>query len=258
MKADFKTAMDAYGKAGFRTVELWLDSVEPFLAKESVATARRVLRDHALEPRSACCECEDLIFRVTPERQKKLDAFKRKLDLSARLGAHRFVMCSGISAAVTPADYDPAVPRLREVGDLGRQFDIVIGLEFIARASFLGCVETTARLLRKVAHPNLGVLVDTFHFFAGVSKVGDIEALEPGEISWVHVDDVPAIPRELLEDKHRVYIGEGVMPLEKILRAIARVYQGPISFEVFQYVDQDPYEVARKGFDGLSRMLSRV
>jgi len=54
MKADFKTAMDAYSKAGFRTVELWLDSVEPFLAKESVATARRVIDDCGLDPRGAC------------------------------------------------------------------------------------------------------------------------------------------------------------------------------------------------------------
>jgi sugar phosphate isomerase/epimerase len=257
-KADFKVAMEAYSKAGFRVVELWLDSVQPFLARESVVGARRVMEDCQISPRSACCDCEDLFFRGVPGRGKKMEAFRRKLDLSSQLGANRFVLCSGIAHDITAADYDAAVPMLHEIGDLGRQFGIVIGVEFIRGAKFLGCVETTANLLRRVGHPNLGVLVDTFHFYAGVSKLADIANLKPGEISWVHINDVPAKPREMLEDMDRVYVGDGVMPLEDILHTLARVYRGPVSFEVFQYADQDPLAVARKAFEGLSRLLARV
>lgn len=255
MKADFKTALDAYSKAGFRLLELWLDSVTPFLKNESVAVARRVMADHGIEPRSSCCDCENLFFRELPDRDKKMDEFKRRLDLSAQLGARRFVLCSGVFEDATLADYAGAVPKLHEIGDLGRQFDIIVGVEFIRGAKFLGCLETTAKLLRKVAHPNLGVLMDTFHFYAGTSKLEDIEALAPNEITWVHINDVPAAPRELLGDQHRVYVGEGVMPLERILRALGRVYEGPVSLEVFQYAAQDPYQVAKKGLDGLSRLL---
>ncbi|HMD96300.1 MAG TPA: sugar phosphate isomerase/epimerase family protein [Terriglobia bacterium] len=259
MKADFKTAMDAYSKAGFRVVELWLDSVEPFLAKESVATARRVIADGGLDPCGACCECEALFFRGLQDPERKWDAFRRKLQRSAELGAHRFVLCSGISEEVKPSDYEAAIPGLERVGELGRQFDIVVGLEFIRGARFLGCVETTANLLRRVNHPNVKVLIDTFHFHAGLSKVTDIEKLQPGEVSWVHINDVPpTVPRELLQDTDRTYVGDGVIPLARILAAISRVYQGPASFEVFQYADRDPYEVAKRGFDGLSRLLATV
>lgn len=255
-RADFRTAMEAYEKAGFRAVELWLESVEPFLVKESRAVARRVMADHGLEPVSSCCE-EDLFFPRVREREKKLERFRRKLQLSADLGARRFVMYSAIFENVGPGDYQAALPGLGVIGDLARQFEIVVGVEFIRGAKFLGCLETTGELLRKANHPNLRVLVDTFHFYAGISKVEDFEKLRPGEISFVHIDDVPPLPRELLEDKHRVFIGEGVMPHEKILRALAKVYQGPLSFEVFQYDAQDPFEVAKKGFEGLSRLLAR-
>lgn len=249
--------MDAYAKAGFRQVELWLDSVEPFLQKESGAVARRVMADHGLKPVSSCCQ-EDLFFPHLADRERKLEAFKRKLDLSAQLGAHRFVMYSAIFEGVGLNSHPSAVPGLREIGELGRQFEVLVGIEFIAGAKFLGCLETTANLLRRVGHPNLGVLLDTFHFYAGISKMEDIENLRRGEISFVHIDDVPAMPRELLEDRHRIYVGDGVIPHERILRALARVYQGPLSFEVFQYADQDPYAVARKGFEGLSRLLARL
>ena len=256
-QADFRNALDAYSKAGFRAVELWLDSVNRFLQKESVAVARRLMADHGIVPVSSCCE-GDLFFPRVPEREKRLDAFKRKLDLSAQLGAPRFVMYSAVFENVTQADYDAAIPGLHHVGEFGREFQITVGIEFIRGAKFLGCLETTSRLLRKVRHPNLGVLLDTFHFYAGTSKLEDIENLNPGEISFVHIDDVPAIPRELLEDGHRVFVGEGVIPLEKILGALARVYRGPVSFEVFQYAAQDPYPVAAKGFEGLSRLLAKL
>ena len=257
-KTDFKVAMEAYSKAGFRVVELWLDSVTPFVATESVAAARRVMADYGIIARSACCECENIFLRGVPDRETKMQAFRRKLDLSAQFGANRFVLCSGISQEVSAADYDAAVPMLREIGDLGGQFGIVVGVEFIKGAKFLGCVETTANLLRKVGHPNLGVLVDTFHFHAGVSKLADIAKLAPGEISWVHINDVPPKRRESLEDMDRVYVGEGVMPLQEILRTLAGVYQGPVSFEVFQYADQDPMVVARKAFQGLSGLLAEL
>ena len=256
-RADFQTALDAYAKAGFRAAELWLESVVPYLKKESAAVARRLMADHGIEPVSSCCE-EDLFFPRVPERSRKLEGFKRKLDLSAQLGAPRFVMYSAVSERVAPADYEAALPRLREIGELARPFGIVVGIEFIKEARFLGCLKTAVELLRQAAHPNLRVLFDTFHFYAGTSKLEDFANVKPDEISFVHINDVPAIPRELLEDEHRVYLGEGVMPLENILRALARVYQGPLSFEVFQYAAQDPYTVAKKSFDGLSRMLTRL
>ncbi len=256
-RADFSTAVDAYSKAGFRAVELWLDSVEPFLKRESPGTARHLMADHGIAPVSSCCE-EDLFFPSVKDREKKIEGFKRKLHLTAELGARRFVMYSAIFEDVSLPDYEAALPRLREIGEIAQQFGIRVGIEFIKGAKFLGCLETTAALLRKVAHPNLGVLVDTFHFYAGTSKLEDFQNLRRDEISFVHIDDIPAMPREMLEDKHRVYLGEGVMPLAKILGALARVYHGPLSFEVFQYADQDPYRVARKSFEGLSRLLARM
>ena len=86
----------------------------------------------------------------------------------------------------------------------------------------------------------------------------DLENLRRGEISFVHINDVPAIPRERLQDMDRVYVGQGVIPHRTLLRSLARVYSGPLSFEVFQYASLDPYEVAREGFDGLSGLLSEL
>jgi sugar phosphate isomerase/epimerase len=256
--ADFRAAMEAYHRAGFRVVEISLGSVQAYAKKESLAGARRLLSDLGLKP--LCADgISDVIFPRSPGRRKRMDECQRLLELTAELGIHRFLMWSAVFEPVVASDYKASLPNLHELGDLGRQFDVVIGVEFIRGAKFLGCLETASNLLRRANHPNLGVLLDTFHFYAGISKLTDFAPLRPHEIVWVHIDDVPASPpRELLQDTDRVYVGEGVMPLATILAHAAGVYRGPVSLELFQYQRLDPAEVAGRGFRGLSSLVTQV
>jgi len=65
----------------------------------------------------------------------------------------------------------------------------------------------------------------------------------------VHFQDVPDMPRELLDNTTRIIPGDGVSPLVRILRQLAdKGYAGPLSVELFlpKYQQGDPFEVARE------------
>jgi 2-keto-myo-inositol isomerase len=71
--------------------------------------------------------------------------------------------------------------------------------------------------------------------------------VRPGEIHHVHFQDVPRIPRELLDNTTRDIPGDGVSPLVAILQALQKKgYNGPLSVELFypHLQEADPYEVA--------------
>jgi 2-keto-myo-inositol isomerase len=92
-------------------------------------------------------------------------------------------------------------------------------------------------------------MLDFYHFWAGLSKFEDIELIHTGEIVHVHFQDVPDIPRELLDSTTREVPGEGISPLTRILRALAtKGYSGPLSVELFypRYQNADPYEMASR------------
>jgi sugar phosphate isomerase/epimerase len=108
---------------------------------------------------------------------------------------------------------------------------------------------TTLRVLRQAAHPNVGVMFDFYHFWSGNNKLEDMDQIRPGEIQHVHFQDVPDMPRELLDNNTRVIPGDGVAPIATILRKLAeKGYAGPLSVELFmpQFRDGNPYEVARE------------
>ena len=65
-------------------------------------------------------------------------------------------------------------------------------------------------------------------------------------------------PRDTIGDAHRVYPGDGVAPLSKILRDVHDAgFRGMLSLELFNrdYWKQEPLDVARTG---LEKMRSAV
>jgi sugar phosphate isomerase/epimerase len=65
----------------------------------------------------------------------------------------------------------------------------------------------------------------------------------------VHFQDVPDMPRELLDNTTRVIPGDGVTPLTRILRKLSeKGYAGHLSVELFapRFQEADPFELARE------------
>jgi 2-keto-myo-inositol isomerase len=155
----------------------------------------------------------------------------------------------GPSTPFTLDDYKRAPGNLREAGDIAKQFGITIMLEFMRGSTFIGTLPTALNVVRETAHPNVKPMFDFYHFWAGLSKLDDLQLIRQGEIHHVHFQDVPNIPRELLDGKTREIPGDGVSPLVKILHGLsAKGYSGPLSVELFypRYQEADPYTLAKE------------
>ncbi|MBI3684487.1 MAG: sugar phosphate isomerase/epimerase [Acidobacteria bacterium] len=257
---DFKTAMEAYGKAGFRFVEPWLRKVEEYLPKSSLAEMKRILKDNGLKPVSAGGTPPGIFFPRLPDRDKRMDGLKRALELCRELEAPVIVSPSAVREPDVKADdYRAAVDVARQIGEIARSFRVTIAVECIKGSTFLGCLTSVLELCRKANHEFVRPMVDTFHLYAGIGKLEELDALRQGELLHLHIDDIdPAVPRELLADSDRVLPGEGIIPLGTILAKLKnKGYTGVASLELFnkQLWQEDPVVVARKAMASLKRVL---
>lgn len=250
MSTDFETDLRAYAAAGFRAVELWLAKAHPYVEKHGVAQARQLLRDLGLQPICACAQ-GGLMLAEGDDRAQVLDEFRRNLALCEALEAPKMIAFAGRTGQPTDALYERMAANLREAAGIAADYNVSLGIEFIKGHPILGCLPTALDLVRRAACPNVGVLFDFFHFYAGLSKLEDLDALAPGDLMFVHVNDAPPIAREMLTDAHRVWLGQGCFPLRAFRRQLERVnYDGGVSIELFRRDTwaQDPYEVARVAF----------
>jgi 2-keto-myo-inositol isomerase len=120
-------------------------------------------------------------------------------------------------------------------------------------------LDLAAEIVREAGRQNLGVVIDSFHFYAGGSTIAMIEQLDPELIQIFHINDAEDLPRDQLEDRHRLLPGLGILPLREIVSAFRRIgYDKVASVEIFrpEYWERDPFELARDAHAATERILS--
>jgi sugar phosphate isomerase/epimerase len=243
--AGYRRSLEGYARAGIRSVEVILPHLEEFVRSESMAAARRLLSDLGLKAVSSGGVRG--LAEPGPARAKALEELKAKAELIAALGVDRMVCPCAATGKFSADDFKRGADNLREAGEIVKPYKIVAMLEFMRGSTFAGTLPTALKMTRAAAHPNLKPMLDCYHFWAGLSKFEDLELIQPGEIHHVHFQDVPDIPRELLDGTTREIPGNGVSPLVRILQALHKKgYSGPLSVEVFypKYQQGDPQQVA--------------
>jgi sugar phosphate isomerase/epimerase len=243
--AGYKRSLEGYAKAGIRYVEVIPPHVEAFVKSEGMPAARRLLAD--LNLKAVSSGGVRGLAEPSPGHAKALEQLKSQAEMIAELGVDRMVCPCGTTGTYTLDDYKRAADNLREAGEIVKPYHMTIMLEFMRGSTFIGTLPTALRVTRGAAHPNVKPMFDFYHFWAGLSKFEDLEAIEPGEIHHVHFQDVPKLPHELLDNGTRDIPGDGNSPLVRILVALRkRGYSGPLSVELFypQLQQGDPYEVA--------------
>jgi 2-keto-myo-inositol isomerase len=254
--AGYRKSLEGWARAGIKHVELTSNLVDDFLKTDSLAAARRVLTDNGLTAVSASCGVTGL-WEPNPKHAAALDDLKKRCETFGALGLTRIYAPTATTQKFTADDYKAGASNMHDAGDVVRQFNMTIMVEALRTSTFVSTLTTLLKMTRAAAHPQVKPLLDFYHFWSGLSKFEDLDLIKPGEIGHVHFQDVPDLPRELLDSATRAVPGDGIAPVGRILRKIAdKKYSGTLSVELFlpRFVQGDPYEAATE----IKRKCERV
>jgi 2-keto-myo-inositol isomerase len=246
--AGYRKSLEGWARAGIKDVEITNTLLDEYLKTDSLASARGLISDLGLNLVHGATGVAGL-FEPNPSRAAALEDLKRRCEMYASMGLSSVYTTTATSKAVTKEDYDACPENMREAGEVARQFNMSLRIEFLRTSTFISTLPTILKMTRAAAHPNIAPMLDCYHFWSGLSKLEDLDAIQPGEIGHVHFQDVPDIPRELLDSSTRIIPGDGISPLASILRKLSeKGYAGPLSVELFlpKFQQGDPYEVARE------------
>jgi len=250
--APFERECAAYSAAGFKHVELWF----PKLANVGLTASQvaATLRGAGLQPVVACA-LDGYLARSQGELAPHLPEAQKNFELAQALGIPSFIVYTFVGNQDPQDDYQLAAERLYQIAELASKHKVKVALEFCAGSRFIGSLATALSVMRTAAHADVGICLDTFHFFAGVSNTEDLLMLRPGEIVHVHFHDAPGdIPRERMADPDRVPPGEGIFPLLAVTAALRRLgYSSNLSVELFgaKYQNGEPEAVARNCYNAV-------
>ena len=89
------------------------------------------------------------------------------------------------------------------------------------------------RLCDALDSPNVGLLLDSFHWHCAGETVADLEGLTDKQVVAVHVNDAPPVPRGAQVVGERALPGAtGVIDIAGFIGALERIgYDGPVTCE---------------------------
>ena len=153
-------------------------------------------------------------------------------------------------------NYRQHVTRLREVARALREHDVRLGLEYVGprtswanrRYTFIHTLAEMKDLIAEINSGNVGLVLDSWHWWHAGDTVADLLALQGSEVIAVDLNDAPAsIPKEQQSDGRReLPCATGVIDVGAFLKALNEIgYDGPVRAEPFnQAVNRMPKKEA--------------
>ena len=260
MKADLETDILAASEAGFDYLEIWASKLHAFLESHTPADLNNLFATHDLKPYSIN-SIERITFRDANGRRALLTQCEDLCRISAEICCPYIVVVpSPLPANVSRSEViDESTRVLGELGGIAERYDVGLAFEFLGQKDC--SVQTLAladEIVEQVNRENVGLVLDSFHLYAGGSTVDSIAALDPDRLFIFHINDAESLPREQLEDRHRLLPGLGILPLKAIIQALKGIgYDRVASVEIFrpEYWERDPFELARQARTAVGRAL---
>jgi len=242
----------------FQGVEVDINEVLKLARENSISYVRDIFRNAGVKPGG---------WGLPFEWRGDIDAYERGLARLSHLASVAFkIECTRVFTWVLPFSDDKPfkenfnwhVSRLKPIAEVLYKADCNLGLEFVGtetlrvnrKYSFIHDLNGILELCRALEVENVGVLLDSWHWYASRGTLEDILKLKGKDVVYVHVNDAPLnVPLSKLVDNVRCLPGEtGVIDLVGFLKALKNIgYDGPVTPEPFSdKVNKMPPEDAVK------------
>ncbi len=245
--------IEVTAKAGFDGIEPWIGDLQKYADQGgSLGDLKKRIEDLGLTVDSAI-GFANWIVDDEEARKQGLENAKKEMSLVKAIGGAR-VAAPPVGAHrgnVTPPPLPVIAERYRALLEVGEKIGVTPQLELWGFSPTLSKLSELAYVAAGAEHPNACVLPDFYHIYKGGSDFSALGMIEASRMHCFHMNDYPADPpRESIADKDRVFPGDGVCPLPKIIRQLLdHGFKGTFSLELFNpdYWERDALEVATEG-----------
>ncbi|OWV28070.1 sugar phosphate isomerase/epimerase family protein, partial [Halomonas campaniensis] len=171
-------------------------------------------------------------------RERAFDRAEHKFDLMEELGTDLLMACSTVHPDSLPG-LSRAADDYYELGERAARRHLRVAYEALAWGRHIHDYRDSWEVVRRAAHPNVGLVLDTFHIFSRQTELGTIGRIPGDRIFLVQTADAPRLSMDHLSwSRHyRCFPGQGELQMDKFMAMLDETrYDGPLSHEIFNDV----------------------
>ncbi|MBV0912060.1 bifunctional sugar phosphate isomerase/epimerase/4-hydroxyphenylpyruvate dioxygenase family protein [Anianabacter salinae] len=259
ISGNLEEKIEAIAAAGFDGIEIF---EQDFIADaRSPRQIGQLVRDAGLDV-MLFQPFRDFECLPEPLRSKAFDRARHKFDTMAELGTDLMLICSSVHPQ-SLGGIDRAADDLAALGEIASERGLRVGYEALAWGRHIDDHRNAWEIVRRADHPNVGLILDSFHTLGRGLDPETIRAIPGDRIFFVQLADAPLIDMDLLYwSRHfRNMPGEGDLDITRFMRSVmATGYDGPISLEIFndQFRGGNARIIAEDGHRSLVALMDDV
>jgi sugar phosphate isomerase/epimerase len=252
-KLSLSEQVEVAAKAGYHAIEPWIREIQQFADNGGkLADVKKQIADAGMTVESAI-GFANWIVDDDEKRAKGLETARHDMDLVRQIGGKRIAAPPAGATRQSDLNLFKVAERYHALLELGKEMGVTPQVELWGFSQSMKRLGELVFVAAESGHPDACMLPDVYHIYKGGSDFEGLRVINGAAIHVFHMNDYPNDPpRATINDAHRVYPGDGVAPLSKILRDThATGFRGILSLELFNqdYWKQDALEVARTGLE---------
>ena len=232
LSGDLRQKIEATANAGFSGIEIFENDL--LLFDQSPAVVKQIADDNGVEI-VALQPFRDFECLPAQKMVKNFERAERKFDVMSALGTSTLLLCSNVSPHAIN-NQAMASEHLYELAERAKQRDIQLGYEALAWGRYTADYQDAWEIVKHADHPNLGIILDSFHIFARGRDLSTIQEIPGDKITLVQIADAPWLDMDVLQwSRHfRCFPGQGDFPLVEFMQKVMQTgYTGYVSHEIF-------------------------
>jgi len=252
--------VDLVAAAGYSGIEPWIRKLEAFKkGGGKLADLKKRLDDHGLKVESAI-GFANWIVDDDAKRKAGIEQLKRDMDMLRQIGGTR-IAAPPAGATDAQVNLDRAAERYAAALKVGKEIGVIPLVELWGFSKSLHRLGELMYVAVECGDPDAALLLDVYHIYKGGSDFKGLQLVDGSAVKVLHMNDYPDIERAKINDKDRVYPGDGVGPVTEVLRSLSETgFRGVLSLELFNptYWKQDPAVVLKKGLDSMKAAVAKL
>ncbi|MGE5551845.1 MAG: sugar phosphate isomerase/epimerase family protein [Bacteroidota bacterium] len=237
MQCDTEEFIKVSARAGFKWLELRIPKVEEFLIKRPARELAQIMRSAGV--RVATLNALEFFSLVPEENYKFMEKKAEEAAVLCQLLDCEWMIAvpSRKNACYTGerAVAETTAARLAILAEIAERYGIKVLFEFIGFPDFsVTDLNTAAAIADMVKKHEIKLVIDTFHYYVGGTRLDDLLATAADRLGIIHVNDLPDVPFARLNDGMRLLPGEGRADLSQIQAGLKKIgFGGRVSLELF-------------------------
>jgi 2-keto-myo-inositol isomerase len=249
---------------GYEYIELRLDMLKKYFEKNTAKDLASFFSSSRLKP-YAFNSIENINFCTAEQWRALTELVKFACEVSAEIGNPYLIivptMGPDMHLKTGQEVFDDSIRAINTLADIAKPYGVKLAFEPIGDKRWcVRSLDQALEIVRAVNRDDAGLALDSINLFL-YNRLENIDTIDdvPLEKLFVyHIDDCEDLPLGTLDHCHRLYPGDGVIPLDAISGKLrAKGYTEMCSVELFrpEYWELEPEIVIGTAAEKARRFL---